>query len=70
MASPWVNTFATLPANGQDCWIRVPYYYGAPVMARFYTSLSVRNPQWGFKLNNNANGEIPFYLVPRWKPYP
>ena len=71
MASPWINTFETLPANNQDCWIRVPYYYGAPVKARFTTTVAIATlVPYGFNVNADVNLRIPFYMVPRWKPWP
>lgn len=70
MASPWINTFATRPVNNQWCIIRVPYYYGAPVRARFKTSslgaIGVQN----WVVGDITGLAIPFYLVPRWKPDP
>ena len=70
MASPWINTFETLPALNQDCWIRVPYYYGAPVWARYVTMSAPFGPTKFFRVKNTAGLNIPFYMVPRWKPYP
>lgn len=68
MANPWKNTFEIMPANNQVVWIRVPYYYGAPIKATFKTKLSRLYEGHGFITFTGANDGIPFYMVPRWKP--
>ena len=62
MASPWLNTFENFPANNDWCIIRVPFYYGPPVRARFKRLSS----GWCFYIENNSNRSIPFYFVPRY----
>lgn len=68
MASPWVNTFETPPSNNQNCIIRVPYYYGAPVNAFYRISAQPFIIPNYFEIGLGAGLWIPFYLVPRWKP--
>lgn len=70
MASPWINTFQTTPALNQDVYIRVPYYYGAPVVARYKTDGNTFRQLSQFWVANTQAKAIPFFMVPRWKPYP
>lgn len=64
--APWRYTVSDFPSTDQLVWIRVPGFYGEPVFARFKTS----TVPWSFWIYEDPTEWVPFYMAPRWKPYP
>lgn len=60
---PWRFTISDLPPADAGVLIRVPGFYGEPVFARFLMSTT----PWVFRIKEDPEFDIPFYLVPRWK---
>ena len=60
MSNTWKHFPQDIPADGQQCYIRIKYYYGAPFVATYdelLTSFTV----------TGTNLLYPFFVVARWQ---
>lgn len=57
---PWQTLPLQEPADGELCWVRLNYWFGAPFQAKWVKSTKTFNPA------ADPSFEYPFWTISRW----